>query len=86
MYYKLFIFGESKVLAIVELPGGEFMKSGDMFLFKNVRYKILWNLRQAKEIEFDEKGKRKYQHYSDDQIALAAAELPEMYITECPSF
>ncbi len=86
MYYKLFIFGESKVFAIVELIGGEFMKAGEMFLYKNVRYKILWNLKQARDIEFDEKGNRKYPVFANDEIGIKSAELPEMYVTECPSF
>lgn len=86
MYYKLFIFGEDKLFSLAEIMGGEWLKAGDIFLFKNVRYKILWHLRVAKIIEFGEDGKRIYPNYTDDEIGLKSSELPELYITEVPTF
>lgn len=86
MYYKLFIFGEDKLFALTEIMGGEWIRPGDMFLFKNVRYKVLFHLRIAKEIEFKEDGKRKYPIGSDDETSLKSSELPELYITSVPTF
>lgn len=80
MYYKLFILGENKIFAIVEIIGGEFLKKGDIFLFKNIRYEIFFHIRIARELEFDEKGKRTYKSFSDDAIGITTAELPEIYM------
>lgn len=85
MYYKLFIFGEDKLFALAEIMGGEWLRPGDIFLFKNVRYKVLFHLRIARELEWKD-GKRFYPINGEDEISLKNAELPELYITSVPSF
>lgn len=86
MYCKLFIFGENKIFALVELPGVEFMNAGDMFVFNGVRYKVMIILRAARVIEFDEFGKRKYNVPEQTEWEISSSPLPELYITDVPQF
>lgn len=86
MYYKLFIFGQKEIFAIVEIPSDMSLKVDDIFIHNEKRYKIIQYLRIARDIVFDDAGRRVYEPHKDTKEDLSNAPLPELYITEIPVF
>jgi len=85
MYYKLFIFGSKELFALVEIFG-PILDGGDYIVYKGVRYKILHSVVVAKEIKFDEAGKRIQGNINHDDKSIINQDLCELYVTEVPSF
>lgn len=79
MIYKLFLFGEKQLFALVQIPADFNLKEGDIFNYEGKKYKILVFIRTAFLIEFDAEGRQKSQ-----PIPKPNEHIPELIITEIP--
>lgn len=85
MMYKLFLFGEKELFALVDIPQDMNLKEGDLFNYQDKRYKILRFTRVAIPVQYDETGKRIRSIITGtDKEREARYMLPELLITESP--
>lgn len=85
MIYKLFLFGDKQLFAVVQIPNDMNLKEGDIFYYKELKYKILRLIRTVFEVEYNEEGNRKYNNFAKtDKERDTQFQLPELIITEIP--
>ncbi len=85
MMYKLFLFGDKQLFALVQIPADMNLKEGDIFYYKGFKYKILRHIRVAFDVEYNEEGNRKHNVLAKtDKERDLQFQLPELIITEIP--
>lgn len=84
--YKLFLFGDKQLFALVQIPADMNLKEGDIFWYKGLKYKILRHIRIAFELQYDEQGRMKNLHEpgKTDKERNEQIQFPELIITEIP--
>jgi hypothetical protein len=80
MEYKLFLFGNPELFAMIEVFYRP-LKEGEVFNFNGKRYKILKLVVHSRAIEYDADGRKKYLDENKGREFM-----PEIYVTEIPEF